>query len=363
MRVGFFSPTIGRVGGGEWVTLNMMDALKAKKQEIVVYSAERIDPTKIRNFFGHRLIFDSEITYRPNFFDPFGLESIYPNLAKSFLFSLKCDLLIDTFSNALFPWTDVVYFQGSPKILRLPGGIKGSIFLPYKAFLRSSSKHAKPEEKTLMSCSKFSARTVENVTGLTVNVLYPPVSTFFTCKNVSMTERTNTVTTVMRISEDKRPETIPEIAKLVSDKLSFIIIGSCKLSSELKVLTRLCDSIRKLGLKEKIKLRLNVSREEQRDILQKSKVYLHPYVPYEAFGITSIEAMASGCIPIVPDIGGLREIVPEKLRYHSTEEAASLVEESVTSWSPRKTQEFIGLADRFSQKRFQSEFLRIMKLK
>ena len=48
MRIGFFSPTINRVGGGEWVTLNMIDALKANKHKIVVYSAEKARARSLR---------------------------------------------------------------------------------------------------------------------------------------------------------------------------------------------------------------------------------------------------------------------------------------------------------------------------
>ena len=363
MKFGFFSPTINRVGGGEWVTLNMIESIKAKNQEIMVYSAEKTDPIRIREFVGHDLSFGNEMSLWPNIFDPYSLENIYPNLVKSFLFKQKCDFLIDTFSNALFPWSDAVYFHGRPRLLRLPKGIKGYLFMPYKAFLNYSSRaRAKPEEKTLMACSRFSARTVEKLTELTVNVLYPPVSDFFRSEDISKIERKNTVVTVMRISKDKRPETIPQIAKLVSDKISFEIVGSCKLASEFKVLACLSESIRKLDLTKKVKLRLNVSREEQRNMLQSSKIYLHPSNTYEAFGVAAVEAMASGCIPIVPDIGGLKEIVPEKLRYHSLEEAASLVESSIANWSWQKPQEFADLSDRFSQKRFQSEFLKIMKL-
>ena len=362
MKIGFFSPTINRIGGGEWVTLNMINAAEARKHKILVYSAEKINYGQIQKFFEHNLYLDNEVSFWPNIFDPYNLESIYPNLLKSFLFSLKCDLLIDTFSNALFPWTDAVYYQGRPRALQLPQGMKGSLFTPYKAFLTSSIKHVEPEEKILMACSKYSAKTIEALTGLTVNVLYPPVSDFFKVGYVKTHSKNNIVATVIRISNDKRPETIPQIAKQASNNISFVIIGSCRLPNELNALKCLQGYIRKLGVKQKVKVLLNVSRERQRDILQSSKVYLHPFVPYEAFGVSVVEAMSAGCIPIAPDIAGLREIVPKQLRYTSVEEAASLVDESIANWSPRKAQDSMDIANKFSQARFQNEFLKIMKL-
>jgi glycosyltransferase involved in cell wall biosynthesis len=117
-----------------------------------------------------------------------------------------------------------------------------------------------------------------------------------------------------------------------------------------------------LGVEKKVKVLLNISRKRQRDILQHSKIYLHPQVPYESFGISVVEAMFAGCIPVVPDIGGLREIVPREQRYASLEEAAALVDESVSDWSQRRIQECVAMAGRFSQARFIEQFLEIMRL-
>ena len=361
MRIGFFSPTINRVGGGEWVTLNMIYALKSKKHNIIVYSAEKINHDYVRNFFGHDLKFDMEVRIPPNIFDPYGLENIYPNLLKSYMLRLKCDFLIDTFSNAIFPWASAAYFQGRPKVMQLPRGVKGAAFVPYKAFLISSIKRFEGKEKVLMACSRHVAKTVEAVMGLTVNVLYPPISDFFKMSDKTHS-KDNTVVSVTRISNDKQPETIPKIAKLTRGDIKFIIIGSCRTPTELHALKSLKRLIHELKLEEKVKLLINVSREKQREILQKSKVYLHPFVSYEAFGISVVEAMSAGCVPIVPDVGGLKEIAPEHLRYKSVEEAAALIERSISKWTFTNAQENVKTANNFSQERFCQEFLRITKL-
>ena len=361
MRVGFFSPTILNVGGGEWVTLNMINALAAKKHEIIVYSAKKINHESISRFFGHDLTFHREVLISPNFFNPYDLENIYPNLAKSYMFSKTCNFLIDSFSNSIFPWVDAVYFNGRPKVTQLPGGRKGFIFVPYEAIIRRSLKRYKDGQKTLMACSRFLAGTIEGLTGLKTEVLYPPVSGFFgDGLNVSL--KSDTVVTVTRISNDKRPETIPLIAKLLPDDISFVIIGSCRLSGEVPVLKKLQKCIHSLHVEDRVKLLLNVSREKQREVLQSSKVYLHPLVPYEAFGISVVEAMSAGCVPVAPDIAGLREIVPSQLRYTTIEEAASKVRESLTNWSPVKADEFVKIADKFNQTEFNRNFLKITGL-
>lgn len=359
MRIGFFSPTINRVGGGEWVTLNMIHALQNKEHEIIVYSAEKIDYCHIKEFFGCNLKIDREVRIPPNIFDPYGLENIYPNLLKSYKFRLNCDVLIDTFSNAVFPWSDAVYFQGRPKVTQLPKGVKGTAFIPYKTFLINSAKRFKNEEKALMACSRHVAKTVEAVTGLTVNVLYPPISNFFKISEKAPS-KSNIVVTVTRISNDKQPETVPKIAKLTKGNMKFIIIGSCRTTAELNVLKSLQKLIHELGLDDRVTLLMNASREKQREILQESKVYLHPFVFYEAFGISVVEAMSAGCVPIVPDVGGLKEIVPKHLRYKSIEAAAALIEDALNTWSQSKAREMIEESSKFSQTKFRQDFFKIM---
>jgi len=59
-----------------------------------------------------------------------------------------------------------------------------------------------------------------------------------------------------------------------------------------------------------------------RDIIGRAKVYVHS-AQNEHFGITVVEAMAAGCVPVVNDSGGPREIVTSDvgLRWKTLEEA------------------------------------------
>ena len=58
----------------------------------------------------------------------------------------------------------------------------------------------------------------------------------------------------------------------------------------------------------------NVSVKKMKDRLWGAKVYLHARI--EDFGISIVESIAAGCVPVVPDAGGIRETVPvSDLRY------------------------------------------------
>jgi glycosyltransferase involved in cell wall biosynthesis len=358
MRVGFFSPTINRIGGGEWVTVNMINSLKAKGHEIVVYSDKKIDLNRIFQVFGRRLRFDEETHFWPYIFDPYDPKSIYENTLRSLIFKSKCDLLIDTFSNDLLPWSDAVYFQGNAFVSLIPKGYKGLFFWPFKTLLRQFGKSSSYENKIAMACSRFSAKMIEEAIDHKIEVLYPPISGFFKTNEVRANSRNDVVITVSRFAKEKRLEMIPRIAKLTPNSFSFVIAGACRCSDDLLSVQ---NCIRELGVKKRVKLMPNISRTKLKDIMHRSKVCLHTSAN-EPFGISIIEAMSSGCIPVVPDSGGPKEFVPKQLRYKSVEEAAYLTESSAFNWSPQKAEEFIKVSDRFSENRFRNEFLRIMKL-
>ena len=72
----------------------------------------------------------------------------------------------------------------------------------------------------------------------------------------------------------------------------------------------------------------------------------------EHFGISIVEAMALGCLPIVHNSGGMVEFVPELYRYETVPEAASKIDNAINNWSPDKAEEMKQIADKFSISNF-----------
>ena len=70
--------------------------------------------------------------------------------------------------------------------------------------------------------------------------------------------------------------------------------------------------------------------------------------------------MASGCIPIVHNSGGPKEIVPEDLRYTTVEEAAVKIENAVLGWSAKKSNQMADIAKKFDEKEFSKGFLDVL---
>ena len=66
-------------------------------------------------------------------------------------------------------------------------------------------------------------------------------------------------------------------------------------------------------LEDYVTFETNVNLKRLFSIMKSAKVYFHPMVG-EHFGMSVVEAMAAGLIPVVPNIGGQTEFVP--LKYH-----------------------------------------------
>jgi glycosyltransferase involved in cell wall biosynthesis len=93
-------------------------------------------------------------------------------------------------------------------------------------------------------------------------------------------------------------------------------------------------------------------------MLSLAKVYLHTMVG-EHFGISIVEAMASGCIPISHNSGGMVEFVPAPNRYETIEEAAEKINNAIAGWSEDKTVEPKQIAEQFSINNFSCRFMQL----
>ena len=168
-------------------------------------------------------------------------------------------------------------------------------------------------------------------------------------------QRENNVITVSRICPQKRLDIIPHIAKSCDREISFTIIGLLDSQEALNSIVKLAKD---LGVSERIKIITNANRSNLRRALLNSKVYLHTSIN-EHFGISIVEAMASGCIPVVHNSGGPKEFTPSNRRFNNIDEAADMVGKAVDSWSPTQARKSAKMAELFSEKNFAKQFINI----
>lgn len=151
-----------------------------------------------------------------------------------------------------------------------------------------------------------------------IQVIYPPVdSSLYECNNF---QKENAVISVGRFSPDKRQLDQIKIAQLIPN-IKFHLLGFV---NNPKYFNKCKDFINKNNITNVI-LYPNAPLGETINLLKSSKYFLHLLVD-EPFGVTAVQAIAAGCIPLVHDSGGQRETVPNsELRFSLIEEIPQMI--------------------------------------
>lgn len=155
-----------------------------------------------------------------------------------------------------------------------------------------------------------------------VSVIYPPVDIMkWQSHAYNEAPPRHDVVNVGRFSGDKNHELLFEIANGLSSTLT--LIGNTASSIDELYVAKL-----KKIAPSNIRFLENIDENLVMQELYKTKVYLHS--GHETFGLTVVEAIAAGCIPVVPDHSGHRETVPfPELRYSSVSEARNIIQDAL----------------------------------
>ena len=159
----------------------------------------------------------------------------------------------------------------------------------------------------LISNSKFVQDSIKEKLNKNSEIIYPPVN----LDEFQPILKEKNIVTIGRYSEEKHHEFGISVMKDLD--YNYDIIGNTKTKSNILYYEQLENLIKTKNYKN-IHLLKNLERKNLVEKVNKSKVYFHG--SKETFGISTVESIAAGCIPIVPDIGGHKETVPfDELRY------------------------------------------------
>jgi glycosyltransferase involved in cell wall biosynthesis len=114
-------------------------------------------------------------------------------------------------------------------------------------------------------------------------------------------DRENTVVAVSRFLPEQNLDYIPKLAKFVQNS-NFLIIGPTGTTSK-RTLEELNEMITEFAVKDQVKMVTNQPLPRLLEALSTAKVFLRTQ-PCEPFGMAIVEAMAAGCVPVVPKAGG-----------------------------------------------------------
>jgi glycosyltransferase involved in cell wall biosynthesis len=154
-------------------------------------------------------------------------------------------------------------------------------------------------------------------------VVYPPVNldNFWCDKPLSY--RRKRVIYVARFIPMKRHEIMKKLASDLSS-YEFVSIGGL-IKSEKSWFTKFSEN-----LPQNYTLKTNLPGSDLIETLHDSRVYVH-LMEGEHFGIAPVEALASGCITLVHNSGGMKEFVPEEFRWASYDDLKEKIVGSMES--------------------------------
>src|SRR3954468_14820664 len=228
-------------------------------------------------------------------------------------------------------------------------------FKPYKSISKILIKKAFSKSNMIIVNSHFTKDAVKKVfPSSNPVVLYPPVNIdlFYTSYNSEF--RYRKVLVISRFSPEKQIENAIKIAKLLQkEDISFKIIGSL-IPSNKSYFNYLKKMVVDLGVEKNITLVPNATFDEILKSLSESIVYLHT-MHGEHFGISIIQAMAAGLVPIVPSYGGCSEIVPLNYQYKEIEDAANYILKSINDYNPEIREYMHNIAKNFSSCEFRKK--------
>jgi len=188
---------------------------------------------------------------------------------------------------------------------------KGAWSLYYKPYYLMSQKFVNQiNDKNILiiSNSKFIQDSIKQKFSKNSIVIYPPVELELFRNE---TKKENSVITVSRYSQEKNLEFAIDVFK--NTDVKYTIIGNTKTRINKLYYEKILSKVN--TIQSKISLLKNIERSQVVKSLQRSKVYFH--ASPETFGISVVEAIAAGCIPIVPDNSAHKETVPiNELRYN-----------------------------------------------
>jgi glycosyltransferase involved in cell wall biosynthesis len=332
-QIAVFNAHLGLAGGGELVALNITKALEESgyRVDLVTYRFKVEDVER-----GFKLLTPgykprNMVVYEtPRLIKLLGISGRFVRLRRLLLVNdflersrSKYDLIIDTSSN-MPTKVDIVYVH-YPTMLRTSNR-SGLHWRLYDKLVQYTSNRLLGKPKLVLCNSSWTAEKFKSAynNDFTIEVLYPPVDVEYFSK-VADNIKENIVVTVSRFTPEKNMEKIVDVADKLRD-FRFVMIGGRAKYSE-SVIGSINKRIRELRV-DNVELLFNVPRDKLREILGSAKYYLHP--PYaEHFGISVVEAMSAGCVPIVYRDGGawydVVSRVSDILGYYNVREVPSII--------------------------------------
>ena len=314
LKVAVVHFSLNFLGGAEKLCIKTISALEHAGHSVTLVTVEKTDWNAVKKNFATFTLPNKEL-----YFTSAKLSKRLSNpiiaviLFVGYVFehvllkmSGKYDVTVSTFGDLVSSIVDIAYVH-----FPLTASGKYSQLLPItnsskwrfqlKLYNLSLLLFNKIPSKIILVNSRFIQHIVESSLHVKATVINPPVDVQYFSQSGNNQQRKDTIVTVSGYSPKRHLEQIPAIAS--HTKIGkFLIIGKTDEYSHTTI-RKLEAIIKKLNLENRVELLMNVPRLKLKELLAEAKIYLHA-MPNEHFGTAIVEAMASGCIPVVHKSGG-----------------------------------------------------------
>lgn len=271
MKVGFYSPYLDIYGGGERYILSAVEFFLKNGYQVDIFCNDKLSKKIVQ--------------------ERFNLDINDANLLKNKVSTFGYDLFF-FLSDGSIPLSlakrNILHFQ-------YPFNCSDRKTIWNKLKLFRFDK--------ILCNSKFTKKFIDKTYGINSEVLYPPVDV----QNFSGGKKENIILSVGRFfspSHPKKQEILVDNFKKMNLKNWQLVLMGGGQSGEINKLNG-----------ENIKIIVNSSFAVLQSYYSKAKIFWHA-TGYggdaEHFGITTVEAMAAGCVPIVFAGGGQLEIITDR---------------------------------------------------
>jgi alpha-1,2-mannosyltransferase len=349
-------PSLNRMGGSERVFLETLRVLKDQGNNVHLYTIDRTNWMLLEGNWGVKARPDEETFFQDRVLDPQDSYS-WAWTTVTYLWMLMRAQMEEGISinnyGEVFPFiSDVSYVHSRPLAAMSEENPYGAPMwgLTRKIYDRLYDKLSQSTQGgTLLTNSGYNAGIIRESLNREARVVHPFIEPVL----YRGEPKTGNVLTVSRIAPGKNLTILLEVAQRARGP-RFTLAGRIQPNSD-KVLSYLRRHPR-------LDIHTNPSREEILNLMRRSSVYLSTQ-PDEAFGISILEAMSAGCVPIVYrdggpwfDILGRRE-GESGFSYSSTDEAAMRIDEVLADEQLRESLRNMAVerSREFTVERFEGE--------
>ncbi len=341
MKIAVAHHSLNIPGGAERLCLTAIEALRKRGHNITLVTVEKTDWANVHRNFG-KTIKPNEEVYATKARVSKNLSTI-PIASTYFLVYVmeflaskskgRYDLIVNTFGDVVNSIADITYvhfpLRAALEYSQVPAFTNKlmwhAVAPVYDATISVLDRFFPGK---LLTNSKFMQEVIKKVLRRESLVVYPPVDVGAFSSRQSHKSGC-LVATISSYTPKRCLEQVPAIAKH-SRSAKFVVIGKTDEYS-LPVLKRINSQVKTLHVEDKVKLLTNVPFSEVLKTLLEARVYLH-VMPFDHFGISVVESMASGCVPVVHRSGGpWLDILDSQqgkygFSYTSPEEAADFID-------------------------------------